>query len=383
MSSGISRSRSLARSFNTYAHHYTHSTHSASSTISTPLLTLPNELLFLIASFLTPKLISNLIKANRYLALLLTPQLQTHALLPQYGETALWFAAKTKQTAFVRRILEHGSRVAVREITIADAMLGAVLHTSPGKPEDWLVRLLIENPRKVIIHDTRCGGTPMHWAAHYGHADIVRSLLEHRVDIRIKDGRGRTPLHWAAKAGYEGIVMMLLASGAPVDSQDNYGDTPLHRATEQSHTAVVKVLLENGANVTLTEGDGATALHWAAAYGKDKIALMLLQSNADTESSGRNSETPLHQAAAHGHVGVARMLLKFGAKAEAVDEFGWTPLHHAIANGHEEVAVLLESRVEVSSRDRKRKRAAIGKAIRDMNMRAVRWFLSRIRARSA
>lgn len=350
-----------------------------------PLFTLPNEITILIAQYLTPKYLNSFLQTNRYFALLLTPLLHKFALLTKYGETALWFAATTGQRGLVKLILEKAPRIAVTEAmtgAMGNIILGSVLHKSPARCDEWLVRLLVQNNRNVIINDTRCGGTPLHWASQYGHESIVRSLLAERINITFKDGRGRTALHWAAKAGHGAVVKVLLDNGAFVDSQDNYGDTALHRATEQTHEAVVRILLENGADVAITEGDGATVLHWAAAYGKDAIALLLLENGAETEVFGRNGETPLHQAAAYGHWTVTKLLMKFGADTEALDEFGWTPLHHAVANNHEPVAVLLESRGEVSSRDRKRRRAAIVKAIRTMNMRAMRWFLSRIRVRS-
>lgn len=349
-----------------------------------PLFTLPNEITLLAAQYLTPKSLNSFLRTNRYLARLLTPLLHKLALQSKYGETALWFAATTDQNELVRSILEKVPRIVVMEAVIGEMgemVPGSVLHTSPARCDDWLVKLLVRRNRNIIIHDARCGGTPLHWASQYGHESIVQSLLAGRINITVKDGRGRTALHWAAKAGHEGVVRILLKNGAFVDSQDNYGDTALHRATEQSHEAVVKVLIENGADVAITEGDGATVLHWAAAYGKDAIALLLLENGAETKVFGRNGETPLHQAAAHGHCAVAKLLMKFGADVEALDEFGWTPLHHAVANNHEPVAVLLESRVEVSSRDRKKRRAAIVKAIRGMNMRAIRWFLSRIKVR--
>lgn len=350
-----------------------------------PLFNLPNEITLLIAQYLTPKSLNSFLQANRYLAFLLASPLQRFALQSKYSETALWFAAATGQKELIRRILENVPQILVKEAVMGamgHMIPGSVLHKSPARCDDWLVKLLVQGNRNIIIHDTRCGGTPLHWASQYGHESIVRSLLAGRINITITDGRGRTALHWAAKAGHEDVVKILLKYGAFVDSQDNYGDTALHRATEQSHEGVVRVLLENGADVAIPEGDGATVLHWAAAYGKDAIALLLLENGAETKVFGRNGETPLHQAAAHGHCGVAKLLMKFGADVEALDEFGWTPLHHAVANHHEPVAVLLESRGEVSSRDRKRRRAAIVKAIRGMNMRAVRWFLSRIRVRS-
>ena len=38
------------------------------------------------------------------------------------------------------------------------------------------------------------GYTPLHWAARYGHLEVVQLLLRHRADKELKDSRGKKPV---------------------------------------------------------------------------------------------------------------------------------------------------------------------------------------------
>ena len=60
------------------------------------------------------------------------------------------------------------------------------------------------------------GDTPLHVACLYGHADIVRALLEANADPRVTDGDGGTPLHDASAGGHLNIVKMLVERSSKV-----------------------------------------------------------------------------------------------------------------------------------------------------------------------
>ena len=64
-------------------------------------------------------------------------------------------------------------------------------------------------------------------------------------DINEEDFPGCTPLAWAAHNGHEEVVKILLVrEEADPDGPDSYGQTPLSHAAWTGHEGVAKVLLE-------------------------------------------------------------------------------------------------------------------------------------------
>ena len=60
------------------------------------------------------------------------------------------------------------------------------------------------------------------WACEYGHAEVVRFLAAHGVDVRerLPKHHGQTGLHWAAWGAHVDTVQVLLDAGCPVDTRD-------------------------------------------------------------------------------------------------------------------------------------------------------------------
>jgi len=93
------------------------------------------------------------------------------------------------------------------------------------------------------------------WAAIHNRAEAVEYLLSHGVNPGACDRRRFTALHWAAHYGNADIVRILLAAGAPLDVQNEYGGTPLgqtiwtvhHEEPRPAHGAILEMLREAGA----------------------------------------------------------------------------------------------------------------------------------------
>ena len=69
-----------------------------------------------------------------------------------------------------------------------------------------VVRLVDEDPEVVNALFGGDGSTPLHWASHEGHVEVVDYLLDHGADIKAKNTSGETPLSDASNMGHVEVV---------------------------------------------------------------------------------------------------------------------------------------------------------------------------------
>lgn len=277
-----------------------------------PFISLPVELLFLIASFLeTEQDISSLARTCQKCYIPLNSFLYQHNSLNLGGSALLW-AAQSGMESTARISIQSGAHAGVTD-----------------------------------IHEHY--KTPLFWAACKDYESVVKFLLEiEHVDANCKESNGETPLLAAAQHGHEAVVKLLLETGR-VDADSKYTyETPLFRAAYEGHEAVVKLLLETG-RVNLQPKDdpnGWTPLYVAAWNGHEAVVKLLLATeDIGADSKDSNGWTPLLRAAQNGHEAVVESLLATGQVDVQPEEgaSGWTPLSVATQNGHEAVAELLQS----------------------------------------
>ncbi len=108
-------------------------------------------------------------------------------------------------------------------------------------------------------------------AAGSGNTEIVKFLLEEKVNPNSTTLSGLTALMSAAASGHLAIVQILLAAQAKVNMQENLGFTALHFAASNGHSATVQELLDHGANQTLKNIYGSDASRLAYLSGKDEV----------------------------------------------------------------------------------------------------------------
>ena len=88
------------------------------------------------------------------------------------------------------------------------------------------------------------GGWPLiHWAAHFGHLDIVIYLHQNGSQIDIKAHDEWTPIYEAARAGHCEIVKYLHQHGAQIDVKDKYGWSPINLAILNGNLEVASYLI--------------------------------------------------------------------------------------------------------------------------------------------
>ena len=256
----------------------------------------------------------------------------------------------------------------------------------------------------------RGGWTALALAAHYGRADVARTLIDQGAELDRVDSNPNslTPLSLAARRGKDDVIAVLLDAGADpeVRGELDASTTAMESAVEGRHLSTVRLLLEMGVspngdrNATwpplaraainndvaiiheLLEhgaGDDPETLQLAASHaaqeasteayetlvaagaeptlldaagaGSVKMVARLLEEGADPDGSPNVESFPLYAAAMAGHARIAQMLVEAGADTGRTVE-GWSSLAAAVASSHDDVvSVLLDAGADINSRE--------------------------------
>jgi ankyrin repeat protein len=130
--------------------------------------------------------------------------------------------------------------------TVADATVVRIMAALRNGDAKEFEEMLKNNPDLINSKGT-AGSTILMYAALYGTADNVRTLLDRGADPNIRNDAGATALMWAADNLEK--TRLLLDKGADAKVRSNDGQTPLIIATRQfGSRALVKLLLDHGAN---------------------------------------------------------------------------------------------------------------------------------------
>jgi len=90
--------------------------------------------------------------------------------------------------------------------------------------------------------------TALHMACANGHTNIVKEILEYKVDgkqvanINAKNSEGNTPLHWAVLNQRKDITELLIQNNAQTDIKNKFGKTALEDALEAGQFELGEVL---------------------------------------------------------------------------------------------------------------------------------------------
>ena len=119
------------------------------------------------------------------------------------------------------------------------------------------------------------GSTPLMYAALYGDAELLRSMLGAGGNPNLRNDTGATALLWAIEDIEK--VRLLLDAGADVNLPSNFGRTPLALSSSRADASdIVKLLLARGAKPTpqalsaAARSDEAILRTLVAAGAKDK-----------------------------------------------------------------------------------------------------------------
>jgi ankyrin repeat protein len=168
-------------------------------------------------------------------------------------------------------------------------------------------------------------------AAQNGQADVLKSLLEERVGIKINDqddlsddssvneddeesyDAGKNALHFAASAGSYECIHVLMDAGASVHITTNSGNTAFHFAAGSLKIGArqcVDMLLDAGISLNAKNHEDWTALHFAALSGHPKNVEFLLEKGFDPHLADSSGRTTYHLAVSNYSDGVLKLLLE-------------------------------------------------------------------------
>ncbi len=218
---------------------------------------------------------------------------------------------------------------------------------------DSLISVFIHSPKTQIEfipdhkHRDKYNGM-LQIAAVRGSEELVRQLVQKRIQVDFADATHNKALETAANRGHTTVVRMLLEDGAESGSEDAIGNA-LQAASAGGHRAVVRLLLGKGADVNAVGGRYDNALQAASANGHEAVVRLLLEKGADVNAGGGRYDNALQAASAGGHEAVVRLLLEKGADVNAGGGRYDNALQAASAGDHQIVTRLLTDTALTSS----------------------------------
>ncbi|XP_041025895.1 protein ACCELERATED CELL DEATH 6-like [Juglans microcarpa x Juglans regia] len=230
--------------------------------------------------------------------------------------------------------------------------------TDPASAAKFVKDVLGKCP-SLLLKANAEDDTPLHVAARYGHASIVKVLIEQkksqhpdlesgRVVEAIKEMIGKlnkerdTALHEAVRHNHIDVVKQLLIEVDPEFSfgANEAGETPLYLAAERGFPDLVSEILDKFKSPAYDGPLGRTALHAATFSNDEGMTKNILEKYGGDlcKQADQKGWTPLHMAAYMGHIETTKLLLQYGREvAYMKDAEGRTALHIAAHLNQEQV----------------------------------------------
>ncbi|CDR32811.1 KAP NTPase domain-containing protein [Caenorhabditis elegans] len=233
-----------------------------------------------------------------------------------------------------------------------------------------IVRLLIDNGASVDQPDLM-GWSPLMWAVYKNHLDVVDLLVNAKAHVNLIDEEdGLTPLIVASGRGFSQIVERLIDSDCQVNACDKFGSTALIWAARKGHLPVVQLLLNSGAEVDAVGMYSSTALMLATRGNFIQVVELLLTREPNVNVADQNGLTALGMAARDGYADICESLINSGAFVNQCDRFGNWILTSAVRSGNAAIVrMILDKFADINCQDSEKRtplHLAIDKSFNDI-----------------
>ncbi|KAI9219800.1 hypothetical protein BC828DRAFT_150005 [Blastocladiella britannica] len=177
---------------------------------------------------------------------------------------------------------------------------------------------------------------PLHYAALYGNADELSTLLavaHASILVDLQDGLQRTALHYLCIASrFDLLDILLRQEKISVEVQDRYGYTPIHYIIANNDWETLQSFLNKDPDLDSTR-QGETYLHFAIRLNKSDCACTLIEHPFPNMNATDSSErTALHLACETQLDNVVHRLVEHGADPMRVDQSGKLALDYLTNN---------------------------------------------------
>lgn len=260
----------------------------------------------------------------------------------------------------IAHVIERGEDVGKDALLIAASVGDVALVERVAKKSKPLKELVKESETVDRV-------TAAHFAAQYGHSEVLKQFQASGVDLETETNETKfRPIHLAAQNGQlDAFLYLMNDAHVDINAPAKGGVTPMHFASGLGHDEIVENAIDQ-LQADLTSEDGSLPLHLAAQNGHAKIVRLLIEKVSNKDAATQSGYTALHLAirtGKEGHFACAEALLEGGASPHRPFPDGRTTLDFALQENRLKIAALLQARGVVP----KPEAAALDRALREEN----------------
>jgi len=200
-------------------------------------------------------------------------------------KSALWYAAQRGDLECCQLLIARGASGVLqdkRTVLVAAAKSGNL------QLFNWLLAV------GVPLNSGPGSTTPLVTAIEYLNIDIVRRLIELKVDLNEREEEFRTPLTLACYLKFSEAASLLVEAGADPLMKDYHSDTPLKLAAKAGNVDLLSLMIKKGVRLKNEKSEAYFALSEAINYRRLDAVKFLLKNGAPTffQSTGIAENRP-------------------------------------------------------------------------------------------